>query len=128
MKAASSFGMWRQARRVVAAVLCAGAISAPTMPAQTTPAPRKPAAADADAPVVPQINTHPLGAKELAKRPYSPVLPAPLYPSTPRKQSQFVVQYVYNYAQSTYSPPVNLPQVSRASAQRDTPEGTLIAF
>lgn len=104
--------------------------SAPQMasPAQTAAPAKAPAAAQAIPAVTAPQYTHSYSAKDIARRPYSPAIPAPLYPSTPRKQSQFTVQYVYNFAQSTYSPSVTLPLVSRASVRRDTPEAALTAF
>ncbi len=66
--------------------------------------------------------------REIAQRPYSAALPAPLYPTTPRTQKQFTVQYIFNYAEATYTPAVPLPLVSRAAVRRDTPEAALSAF
>jgi hypothetical protein len=86
---------------------------APTAP-QTVPAPAVPSR---------QYN-----AKQLADRPYSAVIPAPLFPASPRKQAQFTVQYVYNYSKATYTPEVALPLISRAAVSRTTPEGALIAY
>ena len=64
----------------------------------------------------------------MATRPYSAFIPAPLYPSTPRVQKQFTVEYVYNYAESAYTPPVALPLTGRGAAKRDTPEAAAAAF
>jgi hypothetical protein len=107
---------------LLASTLCVHAQSAATTPVAKVQAPQ--AAPAVTTPAAKRSYT----AKDTAQRPYSPALPAPLYPSTPRKQSQFTVQYVYNYAQSNYTPAVTLPLVSRAAAKRDTPEAALIAF
>jgi len=64
----------------------------------------------------------------LKDRPYSLNLPKPAFPSSERVQREFVVEYVYDYAYSTYSPQVTLPVVANALAKRDTPEAALIAF
>ena len=97
--------------------------------AQTTPGPApagikgsKPAQALAPADMRRYSNA------DIAQRPYSTLLPSPLYPSSPRVQKQFSVQYLFNYAESAYTPPVPLPRVARASANRETPEGALSAF
>lgn len=93
-------------------------------PAQAPPPPGQSAPSAAPSNTV-QV---PLSSRQLSQRAYSAALPAPLYPATPRKQGQFTVQYVYNYAQSNYAPPVTLPILSRAAATHDTPEGSLTAF
>ena len=67
-------------------------------------------------------------AAHLSDRPYAFNNPKPVYPSTPRVQREFVMEYVYEYAMSTYSPEVALPVVSPVQAKRDTPEDALIAF
>ncbi len=43
-------------------------------------------------------------------------------------QRTFTVEYVYDYAISTYQPAVDLPTISALQAKRDTPEDALIAF
>lgn len=67
-------------------------------------------------------------AAHLKDRPYNGVLPKPAFPSTDRVQREFVVQYVYDYAFSTYTPPVALPIQPREGAKRTTPEAALIAI
>lgn len=65
--------------------------------------------------------------KEIADRPYSPeLLPKPMYPSSPREQKQFTAQFIYNYAQSNYTPAVVLPNSINAS--KNTLETALTAF
>ncbi len=103
--------------------------SAPANPNATQPIP-KPAIGQAlpDGNAAAPGSLTPRVSTDIAKRPYTSALPAPLYPSTPRKQSQFTVQYIYNYAQSSYSPPVVLPLLSRGAGKHDTPESTLAAY
>jgi hypothetical protein len=60
--------------------------------------------------------------------PYSGSLPKPIFPSSDRVQRSFIVEYVYDYAYSTYRPEVQLPVVSPLQAKRDNPEDALIAF
>ena len=67
-------------------------------------------------------------ATHLKDRPYNFNLPKPQYPSTDRVQREFVVEYVYEYAVSQYSPEVTLPVVPAIQAKQDTPENALIAF
>ena len=43
-------------------------------------------------------------------------------------QREFTVQYVYDYAYSTYTPTVSLPVQPREQAKLDTPEGAMIAM
>jgi hypothetical protein len=91
--------------------------------AQQIPVPR-------DAP--PQQSAEPgfrtLDMQHLKDVPYNGALPKPAFPSTERVQRTFTVEYVYDYAISTYQPVVDLPTVSALQAKRDTPEGALIAF
>jgi hypothetical protein len=70
----------------------------------------------------------PFDTSHLKDRPYSLLLPKPAYPSTERVQREFVVEYVYDYAFSSYTPQVTLPVVAPALGKRDTPENALIAF
>ena len=67
-------------------------------------------------------------AQHLAERPYSGVLPPPIFPSSKRVQRLFTVAYAYDYAYSTYTPPATLPSVGRAAAKLDTPESAAIAY
>ena len=67
-------------------------------------------------------------AQHLKDMPYGGNLPRPAYPSTERVQRAFTVEYVYDYAYSTYQPAVELPTVSPLQAKRDTPEAALIAM
>lgn len=69
-----------------------------------------------------------LDNKEIAQRPYNPIFTPPQFPSSQRQQKQFTVQYVYNYAESTYTPAVPLPSVAKSAAKFDTPENALIAL
>lgn len=69
-----------------------------------------------------------IDAQHLKDVPYGEALPKPLYPSTPRIQKEFVIRYIYDYAMSTYSPAVKLPQVPRAQVDRTTPEAALVAL
>lgn len=69
-----------------------------------------------------------IDSAHLKDRPYNGNLPKPAYPSTERVQREFVVQYVYDYAYSAYTPPPMLPKQSREQAQRGTPEAALIAM
>jgi hypothetical protein len=55
-------------------------------------------------------------------------MPKPQYPSTDRVQREFVVEYVYDYAESRYTPEVPLPIIPRAQVKRDTPESAVVAF
>lgn len=64
----------------------------------------------------------------LSTRPYSPLLPEPSYPSTPRRDEQFTVEYVYRYAESDYTPEVVVKTVPKAAARQDTPEHAFIAL
>ena len=43
-------------------------------------------------------------------------------------QREFVVEYLYDYAISNYTPVVSLPTIPVAQFKRDTPENALIAF
>ena len=67
-------------------------------------------------------------SQHLADRPYSGVLPQPIFPSTKRVQRLFTVAYAYDYAYSMYTPAASLPIVSRAAAKLDTPEAAAIAY
>ena len=64
----------------------------------------------------------------LKDRPYSGNLPKPQFPSSDRVQRDFVVEYVYDYALSNYTPSVRMPIQTPAQRKRDTPENALIAF
>lgn len=119
-------------------IAASGILAHAQTPAQTPtqtpvqPPATKPPAPAAAKPLVPDgplasDNKH-YTSKDLSVRPYSPAIPAPLYPSSQRKQSQFTVQYVFNYATSNYTPPVPLALVSRAAARHDSPEAALTAY
>ena len=60
----------------------------------------------------------------LAERPRSIFMPAPSYPTSALKNTQFTVEYVYRYAESHYTPAVPIQNLTRAKAQLDTPEHT----
>ena len=64
----------------------------------------------------------------VSDRPYNAIFTKPQFPSTGMQQKQFTLQYVYNYAESTYTPAVPLPSVGRSTAKFDTPENALIAL
>ncbi len=64
----------------------------------------------------------------LKDRPYTLALPKPVYPSTERVDREFVVEYLYEYAYSKYTPEVTLPVISAVTAKRTTPEDALIAI
>ena len=66
--------------------------------------------------------------KDIAQRPYNAIFTKPQYPSTPVQQKQFTVQYVYNYAESTYTPAVPMPSVAKSALKFNTPENALIAL
>jgi hypothetical protein len=70
----------------------------------------------------------PFDTSHLKDRPYTLNLPKPAFPSSERVQREFVVEYIYDYAYSTYSPQVTLPVVAKDLAKRATPEDALIAF
>jgi len=67
-------------------------------------------------------------AQHLKDVPYNGALPKPAFTSTDRVQRTFTVEYVYDYAISTYQPAVELPIVSPLQAKKDTPEAALIAL
>ncbi len=69
-----------------------------------------------------------IDAQHLKDVPYGEALPKPLYPSSQRLQKEFVIRYIYDYAISTYTPAVKLPQVPRAQVDRKTPEAALVAL
>jgi hypothetical protein len=71
---------------------------------------------------------HGIDSQHLTEIPYGPMMPKPLYPSSPRVQKEFVVRYIYNYALSTYTPAVKLPQIPRVQADRSTPEAAMVAM
>lgn len=106
--------------------------SAQAAPGKTPPPPRPTAPSPAAISAVPHVpdseDLRRFKGSEIAGRPYSAALPGPLYPATPRVQKQFTVQYIFNYAESTYTPAVALPLVPRTAARRDTPEAALAAF
>lgn len=87
--------------------------------AQTTPIPEQPQA---------QQGGKILDSQHMAQRPYDASLPKPIFPSTPREQKEFTVRYIYDYAESTYTPPATLPVITPAQFDRSTPEGALIAL
>ena len=64
--------------------------------------------------------------KDIATRPYSTAIPKPIYPTSPQEQKKFTVNYIYNYSQVLYTPPVQLPKTSDTS--RDTPEAAVATF
>ncbi len=64
----------------------------------------------------------------LKDRPYTFDLPKPQFPSSDRVQREFVVEYIYEYALSNYTPVVTLPTIPAMQAKRDTPENALIAM
>jgi hypothetical protein len=90
--------------------------------AQVVEVPR-PAAGDA---ALPQVRS--FDPTHLKDRPYSFALPKPSFPSTDRVQREFVVEYLYDYAYSSYTPSVKLPVIPAAKYERDTPEHALIAL
>jgi hypothetical protein len=99
-------------------------VASATSLAQTIEVPR-----DAVAPgTKPQDQFKPFDTKHLADRPYTFDMPKPQFPSTDRVQREFVVEYVYDYALSRYTPQVSVTIVARAQAKHDTPENTVIAF
>jgi hypothetical protein len=112
-------------------LLCgvAAMLTPATLVGQTSSAapPAKPAGTQAVAPSQ-AVPPKKLDNKEIAQRPYNAVFTKPQYPSTAVQQKQFTIQYVYNYAESTYTPAVPLPTVARASAKFNTPENALIAL
>jgi hypothetical protein len=87
--------------------------------AQTTVVPEQPAAPG-------QVKS--FDSQHLTQRPYDASLPKPIFPSTPREQKEFTVRYIYDYAESTYSPPAALPTVTKLQFDRSTPEGAMTAF
>lgn len=87
--------------------------------AQTTVVPEQPATAG---------QTMAIDSQHMTERPYNASLPKPIFPSTPREQKEFTVRYIYDYAESTYSPPATLPTITRLQFDRSTPEGALIAL
>ncbi len=91
--------------------------------AQTVEVPRT-----ADGSAVSQDQYRRFDSTRLKDRPYSLDLPKPQFPSSPRVQRDFVVEYVYDYAFSTYTPEVKVPTVAPAQMKRDTPENALIAL
>jgi hypothetical protein len=107
-------------RCFAALALCALALGSP---AQTVEVPRPPAG---DTGPLTEYKT--FDATHLKDRPYNFNLPKPQYPSSDRVQREFVVEYVYEYALSNYTPEVTLPIVPATQAKRDTPENALIAF
>jgi len=109
---------------LAAALLCA---FAPSMQAQQTAAPAAGPAVPA-APAAGQQLPKGLDNQHIAERPYNPIFTKPQFPSSPMQQKQFTVQYVYNYAESTYTPAVPLPTPSRSAIKFDTPENALIAL
>jgi hypothetical protein len=94
--------------------------------AQTIEVPRSAASATAPAGTPAQFSD--FDNKHLADRPYAGGLPKPTFPSTQRVQREFVVEYVYDYAFSSYTPEVKLPIIPPAQMKRDTPENALIAM
>ena len=98
---------------LLTATVCAGA--------QTVEVPR-PAAGE------PTVQTRSFDLTHLKDRPYTNDLPKPSYPSTERVQREFVVEYLYDYAFSAYTPVVKMPVLPAAQFQRDTPEHALIAL
>ena len=91
--------------------------------AQTTQVAR-PATPD----VAPVSGARSFDYSHLKDRPYTFGLPTPSFPSSARVQREFVVEYLYDYATSTYTPEVSLPIVPVAQFKRDTPENALIAL
>lgn len=58
----------------------------------------------------------------LAERPYNIFMPAPSFPTSPRRDTQFTVEFVYRYAESQYTPPVLIPNIPKEKEALDTPE------
>ena len=106
------------------ALLSPFAFSAGPARAQTTAVPR-PAAGETLSTTGDLRGFDPTHLKD---RPYSFNLPAPQFPSTARIDREFVVEYVYDYAFSNYSPEVKLPVAASVDSKRDTPENALIAI
>lgn len=96
-------------------------------PAASAAAPQTTGKAAAQAPGLPGIHK-PISAENLTEREYSNAWPKPSFPSTEREKKQFTVEYVYRYAQSDYKPAVDVPQITHAQSQTDTPEHTFIAY
>lgn len=78
--------------------------------------------------IVPESAAPAPKANAQAQTPYGPTLPKPLFASTDRVPKEFSIRYVYDYAQSTYTPAVPLARVPRAQWDRSTPEGALLAL
>jgi hypothetical protein len=51
-----------------------------------------------------------------------PAMPAPAFPTKPAQEKKFVIEYLWNYKEYEYNPPVIVKQVDRAVAAYDTPE------
>jgi hypothetical protein len=100
------------------------ALGTVSLRAQTVEVPRSAVAPGAVAP----DQLKPFDTKHLAERPYAFDVPKPQYPSTERVQREFVVEYVYDYAESRYTPEVPVAVIPRAQVKRDTPENAVNAF
>jgi hypothetical protein len=101
-----------------------GLLSGMLCPALRAQQPVERPAAGAAAPATPRA----FDFTHLKDRPYTFALPKPSYPSSERVQREFVVEYLYDYAVSNYTPEVELPIIPVAQFQRDTPEHALVAF
>jgi hypothetical protein len=56
------------------------------------------------------------------------MLSRPAYPAAEPEKKQFVIEYVYHFTETDYSPAVVMQPVTRATAKYDTPEATFSAM
>ena len=111
-------------RRIVALALSLAGCSAVAAFAQEVQVPR-PATGDTSA-LAGQYRA--FDSTHLKDRPYAFDLPKPSYPSSDRVQREFVVEYLYDYAFSAYTPAVSLPVITADKYERDTPEHAVVAL
>jgi hypothetical protein len=112
------------ARRFVTLALALAASATPACRAQEVQVPR-PATGDTSSF---KSEYRAFDPTHLKDRPYTFDMPKPSYPSTERVQREFVVEYLYDYAFSEYTPVVKLPVAAPGKYERDTPEHALLAL